>query len=143
MPKHTHLWQPPDAPMSGLSPQADFGRRLQELLIHKNMSQADLVRASNGDLSRSDISHYIRGKNLPVPAKLAAISAALKVPTGDLLSMRQRVETKAPDQPLMRVEAHTEDTAWLRINMAAPWDVAVEIQRLLTKGKKRDPDAQG
>ena len=64
------------------SPKAEFGRRLQAMILERNWNQADLARAAG--LGRDSISTYIRGTVFPDPKNLKKIADALGTTTQSL-----------------------------------------------------------
>lgn len=61
-----------------------FGARLQRILMEKGLSQAAAARLCH-DVSRSNMSDWIKGLNLPSPAKLKDLADGLRVEIDDLL----------------------------------------------------------
>src|SRR3546814_10078660 len=55
----------------------EFGRRLYQLMLAKNWSQADLARRA--ELGRDSISTYINGKTFPDPLSRKKLADALGV----------------------------------------------------------------
>lgn len=76
--------------------KAQFGRRLQRLLLAKGMNQSDFARAAG--LERNSISSYVRGKSIPNALSLKKISDALRVKPTDLIPETGLTEGPVPYQ---------------------------------------------
>lgn len=132
---------PPNAPYDAAL--AEFGRRIQALMVKKNMNQSDLARAAakfmpNKKFNRDNISVYVRGKSFPGPVRLAAVAKALGVAPTDLMPEHgiPSVDEKAPP---LDIRAIGDGNVWLRINQATSMDVAMKIMALLgQEHTKRD-----
>lgn len=126
----------------------EFGKRLQRLMAERGWNQSDLARHSakhmpDKKFGRDNISGYICGENLPGPAHLNAMAKALGLPYDELLPTRgvpdidsrvdARTKKAAADAPL-DVRDLGEGKAWLRVNQEVPWDVAIEIMKLVKQG---------
>jgi transcriptional regulator with XRE-family HTH domain len=107
-------------------------------MVEKGWNQSELARRAemqcNGKrLGRDNVSVYIRGKVLPGPLHLSALAKALGLKPADLLPTRGTPEA-GESSPSMDVRDMGDGRAWLRINQAIDWDVALKILEML-KGK--------
>ncbi len=135
--------EPPAATISPHAPidavKAEFARRLQAALVDKGWNQSELARRMapklpRSSIARDNISKYIRGKVLPSPHVLEAMSKVLDMKPADLLPARGTPAAGAEHPPL-DVRDIGEGKVWLRINQACDWSVALQIMNLL-KGEK-------
>lgn len=123
---------PPNAPKDAV--RAEFGRRLYQRMVAAGINQSELARRAaaqipGGTFGRDNVSNYVRGRVMPGPLHLRALSRALGCEDSDLLpAAAPRVEQDAP--PLELKDAGG-GKAWLRVNQAVPWPVAVEVARIL------------
>lgn len=127
---------PSDAPRDSV--KIEFARRLQQRMTAKNMRQSDLARAIRKQLpkdtkfNRDTISVYIRGKSLPNPVYLEAISSALQCQPEDLIPSRG-LPTANDLSPTFDARQTLDGNVWLRINQGVSWEVAAEIMKLLKR----------
>lgn len=135
-------------PAAGRTPVVDvkveeFARTLERLMLDRNWSQSDLARAAFGTqvnpktgreevTNRDRVSMYIRAKQIPDKVNAQRLADALGV----------RVEELMPDIHLSAVERDNPsfsivmmpgdmDRAVLRVNVAVPWAVAMQIRDIL------------
>ena len=134
MPNRVRTHLPTDAAPDVLVPKhltkQEFGKRVYRLMLAKGWSQSELSRQA--DLPRDSISTYVRGKSLPTPQNLASLASALGVPEAELLP--NHIESAIDhDNPAfeMRVSPGAPGMAWLRVNRAVSWGVAIKIADLL------------
>jgi transcriptional regulator with XRE-family HTH domain len=88
--------------------------------------------ARQSGLPRDSISVYVRGKSLPTPASLQALSRALNVPAEELLP--NHIEGAIDeDAPLleMKVSPNAPNVAWLRLNRLVSTKTAMHIMEML------------
>lgn len=106
-----------------------FGKRLYSLMINKGWTQSELARRS--DLPRDSISVYIRGKSLPTPLSLKALSEALGVIPEELMPnhIESAIDNDTPEIE-MRVSPNKPDLAWLRINRLVTIETALKVIEL-------------
>ena len=135
-PAHGELSIPSDMPVDAV--RREFARRLQKAMIEKGWTQSELARAAAPHAPdkrriRDNISKYIRGKVLPGPLHLAALAKALGMKPGDLLPSRPTAG--GADASPFDIRETSDGNVWLRVNQAVPWDIALEIGRLLKGGK--------
>lgn len=129
---------------SGPPPEAirmAFARRLQSSLNERGWTQSELARRvapllKESRIGRDNISKYVRGKVLPLPAALEAIAKVLEMRSQDLLPARASVGNDE-NPPISVRDMGEQDMAWVQINMALPWDKALEIQRVI---RRKDDD---
>lgn len=113
---------------------AEFSKRLQFKMNEAGMRQSDLMRAAQPFLppgkkfNRDHISHYIRGKHIPLPLYLEAIAKALGCKASDLLPGMglSNVEKASP----FKMTEQEDGNVWVSINSAFPWEVALKIMAL-------------
>lgn len=121
--------------------KAEFARRLNRLMNKKGWNQSVLAREAAKlsppgiSMTRDKVSNYIRGKNIPNPAHLTVLCAALGCEPEDLVPSRGVPEAgeniRPSELPVLEVTMATENTAWLRINQVVPWSVAMQVMQLL------------
>lgn len=121
---------PPDASREEIL--QEFGRRLQKRLIDKKLSQSDLARQATKRMptgqwvGRDSISLYVRGSQMPGPARLKAIAEVLECHPSDL---------KPEGTPGVggQIELRTlgNGLAWVRVNQACALAVALEVRQTL------------
>jgi transcriptional regulator with XRE-family HTH domain len=121
--------------------KADFGHRLQAALNEKGWNQSELARRvapllPRSSIARDNISKYVRGKVLPSPLALEAISTALGKKPADLLPVR-RSAVSSTDNPPLDARDLGDGSVWLKVNQAVDWDTALQIMKLLRGGDKR------
>jgi transcriptional regulator with XRE-family HTH domain len=129
----THL--PNDAPSDRtFAPKhltkQEFGRRLYSMLLAKGWNQSEMARRSG--LPRDSISVYVRGKSLPTPASLKALSEALDVPPEELLP--NHIESAIDeDNPSLEIKTSVgaPNLAWVRMNRAVSLKTALRIAEML------------
>jgi transcriptional regulator with XRE-family HTH domain len=117
-----------------------FAKRLQDALNEKGWTQSELARRvapklKDSRIGRDNISKYVRGKVLPLPAALHAIAEVLGMEAKDLLPSRA---TQAVVDELSPLDLRDigGDRYWLQVNMALDADVALEIMQLIRRGRK-------
>ncbi len=137
------------ATSSGAPPEAirmEFARRLQNALNERGWTQSELARRvapllKHSRIGRDNISKYARGKVLPLPPALEAIAKVLEMKSSDLLPMR--ASAAGSEHPPMSVRDLGDDRmAWVQINMALPWDKALEIQRIIRRKNEENGDGR-
>ena len=119
----------------------DFAQRLQTRMIDSGMTQSDLVRATNKllpvghSMSRDSMSKYLRGKNIPNPVYATAMAKALGAKPEDLLPSRGPLtRDSASDMAApFKMTEQGDGNVWVSINMAMPWDAALEVMKLVRK----------
>jgi transcriptional regulator with XRE-family HTH domain len=115
----------------------DFAKRLQDALNEKGWTQSELARRmapmlKESRIGRDNISKYVRGKVLPLPAALEAMAKVLGVEAKDLLPSRG-TQTSTEMSPL-DVRDIGAGRVWLQVNQAVDWPVALKIMNLLRGG---------
>ena len=111
----------------------EFGKRLQAKMIEKGWNQSELAKKSN--FGRDNISSYIRGISIPGPLHLSAMARALNCETDELLPSRLMPNVESSN-PALDVKDIGKGLAWLKINQAVDWDVAIEVMSLIKKSNK-------
>lgn len=125
----------------------NFATRLESEIAKRGWNQSDLAREAskhlpNGNLSRDNVSNYIRQRALPSPAFLLAIAKALGTTSEDLLP--ERVAPPVRDAgvlPSVDVRDMGANMAFLRVNRQIPWKYALEILEIVAKAKAEEADA--
>jgi len=128
---------------SGAPPIAirmDFAKRLQDRLSDLGWNQSELARRmapllKESRIGRDNISKYVRGKVLPLPAALAAMAKVLDCEPNDLLPSRATSGVSKELSP-MDVRDIGDGRVWLQINQAVDWDVALDVMRRIREGSK-------
>jgi transcriptional regulator with XRE-family HTH domain len=91
----------------------------------------------------ANISHYRQGRSLPRPRYLEALSRALGLTKGELLTEASPAQQHTPlssapiELPNGSPSFHIEDrggNAWLQINQQLPWPMALKILEVLKGG---------
>jgi transcriptional regulator with XRE-family HTH domain len=139
MPRRQYMNEAPKAAVPEGAPRdtikLDFAKRLQRAMVKKGWNQSELARRAQGHLKegrieRDNISHWIRGVAIPLPAKLAALCKALGVEPMDLLPTAPTVSQKAPAFDMRQLE---DGNVWLRINQAVSFDQALQIMQIVNE----------
>jgi transcriptional regulator with XRE-family HTH domain len=151
MAKRYHNVPPGSAPPHGAPPEAirmDFARRLQAALVDRGWTQSELARRvapllKNSRLGRDNISKYVRGRVLPLPAALAAIAKVLEMESHDLLPVGRAPSAVESEQPPMSIQTLGEgEMGWIKLNMALPFDVILEIRALVRKALEQEDEGE-
>ena len=131
-----------------------FAHRLKAAMDERGWTAnetARRVREALGEGAKftpANISHYRQGRSLPRPRYLEALSRALGVNKGELLteasparagdSQQHTPPSSAPiELPDGSPSFHIEDrggNAWLQINQQLPWPMAIKILEVLKGG---------
>jgi transcriptional regulator with XRE-family HTH domain len=108
----------------------EFGKRLYNFMMRKQMTQSDLARASG--MGRDSISQYVRGRSVPSPKNLQKLCDALDVEP-DVLFPNYDAQANAVEQPTLEMKSIEADAEnfWLRINMKVPAMKAMEVMKIL------------
>jgi transcriptional regulator with XRE-family HTH domain len=116
----------------------DFAKRLQDRLNDKGWTQSELARRmapklKDRRIGRDNISKYVRGKVLPLPAALQAMAEVLGCEAKDLLPSRA---TQAVSDELSPLDVRDigAGRVWLQVNQAVDWPIALKIMNLLRGG---------
>lgn len=150
-PFDVHLVDEDDRPLGNTAPaplvKQEFARRLMKRMTAKGWSQSELARRakerinSDASIGRSSISQYINGVCLPGPVHLDAICQALDCKPDDLLPTRL-VPAPGPKITEMEFKDLGDGEAWIAINQRVPWDVAIDLVRVIHKHMAEKRDAQ-
>lgn len=121
--------------------KAAFAQRLLTVMRERGWTQSELARRAR--IGRDNVSGYIRGKNLPGPAILNRLAAALAVGPEQLIPMAadSLPAGKAGCGFTLRHLANDGDHVWLQVEQALPWDQAEAILRILGHSLQRPPVA--
>jgi transcriptional regulator with XRE-family HTH domain len=114
-----------------------FASRLQHTMLKKGWTQSDLSREAskhmpNKKFGRDLISNYIRARMLPDARHAQALSKALGTSVEDLIPARGPRDSVAPR---MSTRDAGDGNAWLQINQAVPWAVALKVMQILQQGE--------
>jgi transcriptional regulator with XRE-family HTH domain len=119
--------------------RSEFARRLQRALVIKGWTQAALSRKAQEvaeaegtgiRVGPDSISHYMNGRYMPSPTHVNIIAKALDIDVLELLPAKG-VPEAGESLPPIGVQDLNNGHAWLRVNQAVPWPVAVKILSLL------------
>jgi len=140
---------PPPAASSGAPPEAirmEFARRLQAALNERGWTQSELARRvapllKHSRIGRDNISKYVRGKVLPLPAALDAIARVLELRSQDLLPVRASAASEHP--PISIRDMGDNETAWLQINQQLPWGKVIKIQQIIRSKNNGEEEQDG
>jgi transcriptional regulator with XRE-family HTH domain len=118
----------------------DFAKRLQDALNDRGWNQSELARRmapllKESRIGRDNISKYVRGKVLPLPAALEAMAKVLGVESKDLLPSRA-TQGGADELSALDVRDIGAGRVWLQVNQAVDWDVALDVMKRLREGSK-------
>lgn len=135
------------ASFSGPPPEAirlAFARRLQASLNERGWTQSELARRvapllKESRIGRDNISKYVRGKVLPLPAALEAIAKVLEMRSQDLLPARASVGNDE-NPPFSMRDMGDQQMVWVQVNMALPWNKALELHKII---RSKDDDDTG
>lgn len=129
---------PKDAPPDAV--KIFFARKLSELMRQKGWRGSETARrvtenAPPGvEISRSAISSYVLGKNLPTDVPLAAICKTFGVEPKDLLPSLGR--PAAGKEDAFAIRKLDDGTVWLRVNQAVAYETALKVMALMHEGEK-------
>jgi transcriptional regulator with XRE-family HTH domain len=120
-----------------------FARRLNELLIQKDMTQADLARTAFGThtnkktgyteaTGRDRISAYLAGRTYPEPRTLQKLADALNVKVDDLApdALAATVDRDNPNFSMNAVAGYGSKTH-LVVDLLLPIGVAAQVAALV------------
>lgn len=142
---HYNTLQPPvtNGDLNAENIKSEFARRLQAAMIERGWNQSELARRATAmlpkpekgqkrgaDIGRDSVSHYMRGKMLPLPLYLEAICKALGVAPADL--MPARVPTVAPSGPF-EMKGLPDGRVYLRISRTLRQEAAMKIMAILAE----------
>jgi transcriptional regulator with XRE-family HTH domain len=105
---------------TGLPPAAirmEFAKRLQDALNDRGWTQSELARRmapllKESRIGRDNISKYVRGKVLPLPAALAAMAKVLEMEPKDLLPSRATQATAEGQSPVRVQDIDGIELGW-------------------------------
>jgi transcriptional regulator with XRE-family HTH domain len=114
----------------------DFASRLQEHMTRKGWNQSELARhaalhTDDKTFGRDLVSGYLRGRCLPGPPHLHALSTALGVSREELLPHGRLPTASGSNAPPLDLRAADNGMAYLRVNQVVRMETALEIVRLL------------
>jgi transcriptional regulator with XRE-family HTH domain len=113
--------------------RAQFSKRLLNLLAERNWSQSELARRAEanlpegGKIGRDNVSNYVRERALPGRTFLLAMAKALGTTPETLLPERGERDSSRGALPSIDIREASNGMAWVRINKALPWSVALKI----------------
>jgi transcriptional regulator with XRE-family HTH domain len=119
--------------------KAAFAQRLLAVMRERGWTQSELARRAR--IGRDNVSGYIRGKNLPGPAIMNRLAAALAVGPEQLIPMSEENLPTAKNSRGFTLRHLTNDgnNVWLQVEQALPWDQAEAILRILGHSLQRPP----
>lgn len=81
-------------------------------------------------IGKDSLSHYINGRYFPSPAHVKVMAETLGVDVRELMPAKGFPEAGEALPPI-NIQDMNNGTAWLKINQAVPWPVAVKILGML------------
>lgn len=121
-----------------------FAARLQDEMARRNWNQSELARRASahlvsGEISRDNISNYVRQRALPGPAFLLAIAKAFNTTSTDLLPERGAPPARDGGAlPATHVQDSGDGMAFVRVNRRLPWSVALDILSIINDYQKEE-----
>ena len=114
-----------------------FAQRLLTVMRERGWTQSELARRAR--IGRDNVSGYIRGKNLPGPAILNRLAAALSIGPEELIPMSADTlpAGRRPTGFSLRHLADDGNRVWLQVEQALPWDQAEAILQILGHSLQR------
>jgi len=111
----------------------EFGQRLFNAMITKDMSQSDLARAA--DIGRDSVSNYVRGISLPNPTTLERLAKVLGLQPVDLLPNYDARAIAAEESPSLEIKtsATDESRTWVRLNREISTGAALKILQVVNE----------
>lgn len=108
----------------------EFGKRLYKLMVLKGWNQSELARQAG--IARDSVSTYIRGKSLPEPSNAERLAKALGLRSDELLpnQAERAIDEDTPSLEL-KISAHDQRVAWLRINRLVTTATCMKVIELL------------
>jgi len=112
--------------------KTEFGRRVWQNMVKKDMNQSDLARASG--LGRDSISQYVRGRNTPSPQNLVKLAKALNVDPNELLPNHE-ANAVAHEVPTFQIQqiGNESNAVWLHVNQRVTSDQALRVMQILNE----------
>lgn len=112
----------------------EFARALQRAIAERGWTQSELAKqaakyTADKKFGVYSVSLYARGKALPRPDFLLALSKALGIPPEELLPTRGAPISE--EQAPLDVRELGNGEVQLRINQKTTWAVALEVMKLL------------
>lgn len=141
---HYNVQQSPLAPneITSENVKAEFGRRLQAAMIEKGWNQSELARRANDyiphpakgqkrgkQIGRDSISHYMRGKMMPLPAYLEVLAKALDKKPDELLPSVPMALSSSP----FEMKGMPDGRVYLRISRTIRQEAAMKIMVILAE----------
>ena len=110
--------------------RAEFGKRLQSLMLKKGWNQSELARKVG--IGRDSVSQYVRGRSIPSPANLNKLAGILGIEK-DVLFPNYDAQTTAIEAATLEIKSIDSDAEhmWLRVNMKVPAEKALEVLKIL------------
>ena len=107
-----------------------FAQRLLAVMRERGWTQSELARRAH--IGRDNVSGYVRAKNLPGPAILNRLAAALAVSPEELIPIPSDEESSRKGRGFVLRQLGEEDgRVWLQLEQALPWEQAEAILRIL------------
>ena len=148
--KPSHLRELPASAPKELS-RIEFGRKLNQILMDRDMTQSDLSRQAFGEATdsrgykvpkgRELVSAIINGKSFPAPLTLKKIARALGMEESELLPNVKKMAIDAENQkPAFEFKVATghPHEGWLVVNQLVSYDTFVKIAALLASDKVKE-----
>lgn len=124
--------------------RTEFARRLNAVMLKNGWSQSEFARRAAAQAKKQkieirvgpdSISHWLRGRYLPSPAALKLIADTLGLDDVRDLLPTKGIPEAGESLPPIGVQDMNNGTAWMKVNQAVPWAVALKILALL-KGEE-------
>jgi transcriptional regulator with XRE-family HTH domain len=118
-----------------MSPKT-LATKLKTLMPVNGFDQAELARKSG--IRPNSISRYLAGLNMPRPAQLAKLAAALRVDISELLTENTAAAAPAAVSNLLCLtqQADSPGMVRLQIDQSVPGEVASRILEILLQARK-------
>jgi hypothetical protein len=131
-----------DDPEKAADPQAvAFAKRLNQMLLRKGWSQADLTRAAQNhvpeghEFKRHLPSVWLRGKHMPNGINLEILAKALGVTKEDLIPEGSATVVGLADRAV-QFTMSTNGYARIKLDMEMPAEIAMKIMMLAQEAQK-------
>lgn len=125
-----------------------FSSRLYNILLDRQMSQADLARKMWGAVKidgkgyesaagRDRISSWVNGKSMPGPQNLRRLAEVLEIPETELAPTlaASAIDRQEPEFQVTAIAGHS-DKVLLRMRKLLPMDLAAKIHLMIAEYEK-------
>ncbi len=126
-----------------------IGRRIRSMILARGWNQSTLAREATkfyrvGEITRSNVSNWVKGQSLPGPARAQAVAKALDVeitalrPINTVEALRR--PPKAAQHKAIVVGDNGDGTARVHVDSLLPWATALRILEAINSGGGSGPD---